>query len=164
MIVAIDPGPSESAIVQWDGANVQEATMLTNELCRTFLQGISKPFTLAVEMIACYGMPVGAETFETCLHIGRIQQIAEARQVECHLVYRREVKMHLCHSMKAKDSNIRQALIDKFGPPGTKKNRGRLYGVSSHMWAALAVAVCFEELSGQKQRECRVLEITSEKP
>jgi hypothetical protein len=42
---------------------------------------------------------------------------------------------------RAKDQNIRQALIDRLGPPGTKKNPGPTYGVTSHMWSALAVAV-----------------------
>lgn len=37
---------------------------------------------------------------------------------------------------------MRQALIDRFGAPSTKKAPGLLYGVSSHMWAALALAVC----------------------
>jgi hypothetical protein len=101
---------------------------------------------MAVEMIACYGMPVGAETFNTCLFIGRIQEIwTHQKSLPLRLIYRREVKMHLCGTMKAKDPNIRQALLDKFGPVGTKKLPGKLYGVSSHLWAALGVAVCYVE-------------------
>jgi hypothetical protein len=49
--------------------------------------------------------------------------------------------MHLCNSMRAKDANVRQALIDRFGPVGTKKQPGKLYGVATHYWAALGVAV-----------------------
>jgi hypothetical protein len=37
-------------------------------------------------------------------------------------IYRKDEKMNICHSMRAKDSNIRQALIDRFGVVGTKKN------------------------------------------
>jgi len=59
-------------------------------------------------------------------------------------VYRKEVKIYLCGSMKAKDPNIRQALIDRLGDPGTKKNPGPTYGVKSHAWSALAVAVTAE--------------------
>lgn len=149
MIVALDPGTFQTAIVQWEGQKVHEAMILDNEQCLTFLRGRSKPFTLAVEMIASYGMSVGAEVFQTCLHIGRIQEIAIVRSIPCHLVYRREVKMHLCGSVRAKDGNIRQALVDKFGGKdkaiGRKATPGPLYGVSSHLWSALAVAVCFEE-------------------
>jgi hypothetical protein len=36
---------------------------------------------------------------------------------------------------------VRQALIDRLGPQGTKKNPGPTYGMRSHLWAALAVAV-----------------------
>jgi hypothetical protein len=57
------------------------------------------------------------------------------------LVYRRDVKLHVCGSPKAKDPNIRQALIDLLGPAGTKRAPGPTYGVRSHAWAALGVAV-----------------------
>ncbi len=64
------------------------------------------------------------------------------------LLKRFDVKLHLCGNARAKDTNIRQALIDRFGgiegkskAVGTKKAPGPLYGCKSHMWAALAVAV-----------------------
>lgn len=97
------------------------------------------PYDLvSIEMIACYGMPVGRETFETCVWIGRF--IERAKQPH-RLVYRKDVKLHLCNSPRAKDGNVRQAIIDRFGKPGMKKSPGVLYGVSSHVWAALAVAI-----------------------
>ena len=103
---------------------------------------------LAIEGIACYGMPVGRETFDTCIWIGRFTQAFGAGRTT--LVYRSEVKSHLCHSMKAKDPMIRQALLDKFGPGreraiGTKKKPGPCYGIASHCWSALAVAVTWFE-------------------
>ena len=91
-------------------------------------------------MIACYGMAVGAEVFQTCLWIGRFLDRWRS-EWNTHLVPRLMVKMHLCHSARAKDANVRQALIDRFGAVGTKRAPGRLYGVSSHCWAALGVAV-----------------------
>jgi hypothetical protein len=56
-------------------------------------------------------------------------------------VFRKDVKLHLCNSPRAKDANVRQALLDRLGPQGTKKAPGPTYGVKSHEWAALAVAV-----------------------
>jgi hypothetical protein len=56
---------------------------------------------------------------------------------------RLKVKLHLCHDSRAKDANIRAALIDRFGKPGTKKNPGALYGVTRDLWSALAVAITF---------------------
>ena len=64
---------------------------------------------------------------------------------DASLVYREDVKLHLCGSPRAKDANIRQALIDRWGGKaeavGTVKKPGPLYGVKSHAWSALAVAV-----------------------
>ena len=34
----------------------------------------------------------------------------------------------------------RKALIDKHGAPGTKNARGKTYGISGHLWSALAIA------------------------
>ncbi len=66
-------------------------------------------------------MSVGKTVFDTCVWIGRfIQQVDEIGK-EYSYIYRKDEKMNLCHSMKAKDSNIRQALIDRFGEVGTKK-------------------------------------------
>ncbi len=73
-------------------------------------------------MIASYGMAVGKTVFDTCVWIGRFKEIADFNSVDVEHIYRKDEKMNICHSMKAKDSNIRQALIDRFGPVGTKKN------------------------------------------
>ena len=147
-IIAIDPGPKESAMLVWMDGEVQLPQIADNAVIRDWLIGLAAfqapDQLLAVEMIACYGMPVGAETFETCLFIGRLQEIWLAKNLPMKLVYRRDVKIHLCGTMKAKDPNVRQALIDKYGVVGTKKNPGPLYGVSSHLWSALAVAATAE--------------------
>lgn len=74
---------------------------------------------MVIEMIASYGMPVGKEVFDTCVWIGRF---AETSGMPTNYIYRKDEKMNICHSMRAKDSNIRQALIDRFGVVGTKKN------------------------------------------
>jgi hypothetical protein len=111
---------------------------------------------LAIEMIASYGMPVGREVFETCIWIGRMKQVWH-RPDDVMLVYRKDVKLHLCAHPRAKDSNVRQALIDLFPATGggktpqigTSKQPGPLYGVSSHAWPALGVAVtALHQLSG----------------
>jgi hypothetical protein len=82
-------------------------------------------------------MAVGREVFETVFAIGMFSQHVRG----IRLVPRRDVKMHLCQSPRAKDGNIRQALLDRCGVVGTKKSPGPLYGISQHRWSALAVAV-----------------------
>lgn len=107
---------------------------------------------LVIEMIASYGMAVGKEVFETCVWIGRFVELARLQNIETEYIYRKDEKMNLCHSMKAKDSNIRQALIDRFGPVGTKKNPGWFYGFKKDIWSAYAVGITYLDM--MKLEEC----------
>lgn len=78
---------------------------------------------VAIEMIASYGMPVGASVFDTCVWIGRFKEHCLKLLWEVEFVYRKEEKMILCNSMKAKDSNITQALIDLFAKDTPNKGK-----------------------------------------
>jgi len=112
---------------------------------------------IAIEMIASQGMPVGRETFETCVWIGRFIQAFHNGQ-DHTLIYRGVVKDVLCGSRKAKDANIRQALLDKYPCTGggktpqigTKSQPGPLFGISTHAWPALAVGHAWVELNKSK--------------
>ena len=79
---------------------------------------------VAIEGIQSFGMPVGQTTFETCYFIGRLLEQFEAFDIEPTLIYRSEEKMALCHSMKATDATIRQALIDLFAKDTSNKGKG----------------------------------------
>jgi hypothetical protein len=85
-------------------------------------------------------MPVGSEVFETCYFIGKMMGVCEMWDTFVVPVYRKDIKMHLCGQTKAKDGNIRQALLDKYGIQGKKKTPGPTYGISEDVWSALAVA------------------------
>ena len=152
-LLAIDPGTTHSGWVHLNEGRVVECGIVPNE---TMLWRIEQAwptasyYPVAIEMIASYGMAVGKEVFETCVWIGRFVQVAGPDRVR--LVYRKDVKMHLCGTPRAKDANIRQALIDRYGGKaeaiGSVKRPGPLYGVKSHAWAALAVAVTASETKG----------------
>lgn len=149
MILAIDPGNTHTAMVWFCDGKIESHDYLENAIALDYVRQESRP--VVCEMVACYGMPVGAEVFETCLMIGRIQ---EAAYGGCHLIYRKDVKMHLCGRANAKDANIRQALMDRYGPGraaaiGTKRNPGPLYGISGDEWAALAVGVTWLDTKGK---------------
>ena len=94
-------------------------------------------------------MAVGAEVFETVYWIGRFAERAIQLDHAAERVFRRDVKLHLCGNSRAKDANIRQALIDRYGGKeqaiGRKASQGPLYGLSGDCWSALAVAVTFAE-------------------
>jgi len=150
-VFAIDPGTTESAYVQWD--SVQRKILLMNIRPNTellsFMSWRLRPKTdvIAIEMVASYGMPVGKEVFETVLWIGRFYERSEKEPL---LVYRRDVKLHHCGNARAKDANIRQALIDKYGAPGTKREPGLTYGLKSHLWSAFALATFVSETQTEK--------------
>lgn len=150
-ILALDPGPEQTGWCNYDdGAVVASGVLSNDDMLAELFKGVGvwQDYRLCIEMIASYGMPVGREVFETCLWIGRYIQVWHAPE-KVELVYRKDVKMHLCGSPRAKDSNIRQALLDLFPRTGggktpqigTKSQPGPLFGVSTHAWAALGVAV-----------------------
>lgn len=143
-IIGIDPGPEHSGIVIFDGKSVPFHAVISNDDVLTTLEAHCRARLkklIAIEMIASYGMPAGRELFETCLWIGRMIQVAAINGTGWRTVYRMDVKQNLCHDSRAKDPNIRQALIDRFGKPGTKKAPGATYGLVGDEWAAMAVAV-----------------------
>lgn len=150
LILGIDPGPEQSGWVALEDGRVIECRPDTDndDAMLSVISHYSKAY-LAIEQIASYGMAVGESTFETVYWSGRF---AEAWLRECPYLNQRviripriDIKMHLCHDSRAKDANIRQALIDRLGPPGTKQSPGATYGVTKHAWAALAVAVTAAE-------------------
>lgn len=147
-LLAIDPGTTESGFVEVLDGKILSADLWPNDLLIERLSS-AVPFNagrLCIEMIASYGMPVGAEVFQTCIWIGEFKrQWKITTGQEVILAFRRDIKLHFCGSAKAKDANIRQALIDRFGKPGTKKNPGKTYGLKSHLWAAFALAVYVDD-------------------
>lgn len=142
--VGIDPGPRSHGVVvvKSDYSTIEGVDLSTDMLCEKLerLSVVCKT-EVSCEWIQSYGMKVGKEVFETVFQIGRIYHAHPMR-----LIPRLDVKLHICGQARAKDANIRQALIDRFGAPGTKKNPGRTYGMRAHLWQALAVAVTAREI------------------
>ena len=145
-IVAIDPGPKESAFVRYDPL-CQELLDFGKEPNGKFIGEGWEPFkgdSIFIEMIASYGMPVGKEVFETCVFIGKLLNTYQW-EWNTHRLTRHMVKLHVCKSARANDANIRAALIDRFGGTPAIKKGGPLYKVSGDVWAALAVAITAAE-------------------
>lgn len=178
-VLAIDPGNIESgyAVIQMPDFKLLDFGKVKNEALLQMLisyefvgwDKIEKYFKfdkVAIEMVASYGMAVGKSVFETCVWIGRFIQALESEDVWnlSDFVYRKDEKMCLCGSMKAKDSNIRQALIDRYAKhdfkngKGVKKNPDTFYGVSKDVWQAIAVGVTYYEnttLDSKKEGETK---------
>lgn len=148
-VIAIDPGYEVSAWVRYDGARVREHGIEPNAALLDRLRAIEHGFgigTVAIEGIESFGMAVGKEVFETVFWTGRFYEVALRRVPTVERVYRKTVKLHLCQSARAQDTNIRVALMDRFGGTkaiaiGIKAAPGPLFGIKSHEWSALALAV-----------------------
>lgn len=157
-IIAIDPGEKKSAFVVWDGSLVSAKAIRPNEelLLDLALYPHDTDLMLAMEQIRSMGMPVGQTVFDTVFWSGRFCQVWQARQADPNKeafiqIPRMAVKMHLCHSSRAKDSNIIRAIKDRFGEIGTVKQPNLIYGedgtkegkMKADLWQAMALAVYY---------------------
>ena len=149
-IIAIDPGNIMSGYVVLNNdltvkefGKIDNFELLAKINMNSFIENYDEEYCFAIEMIASYGMAVGQTVFDTCTWIGRFIQAWGGKYT---YIYRKDEKINLCGTMKAKDTNIRQALIDRFGVVGTKKNNGFFYGFKADIWAAMAVGVTFSNL------------------
>lgn len=148
MILAIDPGTEESALIRWSGAVVDHSAYLPNAALAQWLRERSfGTVPLVIEKIESFGMAVGESTFTTVYWVGIFAECYGLEKV--HLMGRKAVKIHHCHTARATDSNIRAAIMDRFGGQsaavGKKANPGPLFGITSHKLAALALAMTWAE-------------------
>ena len=165
-IFAIDPGNEESAYALLDrdlrpamfAKTDNKSIMIQLETYCQLNEDVNMHPTVAIEMVACYGMPVGREVFETCVWIGRFIQCIENHGCKYKFIYRKDEKMNLCHSMRATDATITQALVDRFASgvsnhgKGRKDKRGWFYGFNHDVWQAYAVGVTYHDMY-QSQEE-----------
>jgi hypothetical protein len=154
--LAIDPGNILSAFVLYDSVRgelldkgkIENETLLRDLHHRTSERALrfDRAQVLVVEMAESFGAKVWSQVFETVFWTGRF---VEAWGRDYGRVVRREVKLHLTGSARAKDGQIRQCLIDRWGGPvkalGTKTSRGPLYGVTADVWQALAAVVTYTD-------------------
>ena len=159
-ILAIDPGCEQSAYVVLVDGLPTRAAKVPNRLLLDGLIGLAENAdTCVLEMVASYGMAVGKEVFETVFWIGRFaERWEQATGKPADRLYRRDVKLAICHHARATDSNIRTELIDRFGPGkekaiGTKAAPGPLYEFKADLWSALALAITFETMKQEADRK-----------
>lgn len=148
-ILAIDPGPTRSGVVSYADGRVifAEPDMLNGAVLAHLQHGDHTPGErLAIEtMQANYAATVGASVIDTLRWVGRFQQAWHDPDAVL-LLTRQSIKATVCNgNVQANDAGVRAALIDLLGSPGTKRAPGPTYGVTSHAWAALAVAVAAVE-------------------
>lgn len=151
MLIAIDPGPTESAYVIVNPRTFEPwhfAKLPNRDLLERIRYGYDVDLA-AIEEVRSYGQTVGIEVFSTCRWTGRFEEALQfCRGLDALLVPRHEVKLHHCHATAGvKDSNVTQALVDRFTPgaknfgKGTKTQPGFFHGFTGDVWQAYALAV-----------------------
>ena len=179
MLLAIDPGTSQSAYVGMknDYSVVSHAKVANNKLLELITLG-----GYDVMVIECMeprlaksksnsnapNQVIGRETYETCYWIGRFMEAAIRRGMDIHRVYRSEEKSRIIPTKKNKlppipppvprshDSKIRKGLIMRFAQFDKKNGKGKancrdvFYGFKADEWAAFAVGVVY--LDKQKEK------------
>jgi hypothetical protein len=152
-VLAIDPGSAQSAWLRFEGERPRGFGITANDVLVRALRTGGLPEVVVIEKVESYGMAVGAEVFDTVLWAGRFAEAVH--RVPVVLLPRRAVKLALCADSRARDGNIRQALIDRFGGKdaavGRKAAPGPLHGISRDVWSALAIAVTYTLQPGSAQ-------------
>jgi len=156
ILLAIDPGDEYSAFVFMDidtykplyfakEKNEECMEHMINYTIASFCSDSQGNVTnCAIEMLASYGMPVGKTTLFTATWVGRFHERLSDYIENIDYIYRKDEKLCICGQMKAKDSNIRQALIDRFAKFDLKNGRGTIanpdwfYGFKADVWQAYA--------------------------
>lgn len=75
----------------------------------------NRPFTVAIEFPYPRGQTPSWQLFETCEWAGRFIHVAEENGITIHKMDRNDIKKFVAGSTRAKDPQVRKALISMFG-------------------------------------------------
>lgn len=149
-VLSLDPGNEHTGFVLADSETRRplEFDKIPNrELADMMLNGTLKFDEFVTERMESMGTLIGRTVLESCEWVGRFSQIAESLGLEVNYVYRHEEKIHICGDSRAKDANIRRALIDRFAKTangkGTKKEPDFFFQFRSDIWSAYAILTCY---------------------
>lgn len=138
IVLAIDPGTHESGWCLFDGAVRDSGVTPNAELLATVRKDQSD--ILAIEAFKARGNVIDNNCVQTIRWEGRFME-AWGDPDGVLLVSRQAVKVALGLPGSADDARVNARVRQMLGDKGTKKAPGPLYGIKSHAWAALAVAI-----------------------
>jgi hypothetical protein len=158
ILLAIDPGPATSGLVVYDTVS-RRVLSAHAELVWPDVRRLLSDHLLSRAGVVCertQAGPPSTDVVRTTEVVGRVMEWCDSTRTPLELLYRREVLAGLGVSARGpKDALVRSALIDLHGTSralaiGTRRAPGPLYGVTSHAWAALALAVTINLRNGAK--------------
>ena len=164
-IIAVDPGSYAHGLVvlritgSRDGDNEVEYSNKAASWAdvRREVLNLETDLRAGRALLCCERVSPGQSSWtltHTTEYVGRVTELhhflteGHATALPLYLMPRRDVlaQLRVRAAGAKRDSMVRHTLIgmhggDRKAAIGTKNNRGPLYGVASHAWAALAVAV-----------------------
>lgn len=155
-ILGIDPGTTETAYclvkILADKFSIVEFKKAENYIVFMDVEMIIHEYhpEVAIEHLESFGMPVGKSVFETAYYIGELTQLCKHNNTDVYRIYRHDEKNQICHSVKANDGTIKQALVDIFAEhpevnhgKGTKNHPDFFYGMKADCWSAFAICYTY---------------------
>lgn len=138
-VLGIDPGTTESGYALIDERyTVLEAGKIDSDIVNHLIRML-KPSAVSVESLACYGLAVGREVFETAYWIGEYRQVCKLIDVPIFLYPKPEYGPAITGVRKTTDAVLRQALLLRFGSDAKGGPLFKLKG-STDQRSAFAVA------------------------
>lgn len=153
-LLLIDPGSALSAVVGYDPTTkiILGKCKIPNEDVFELLRKDTICKHLVIEMAESFGAKVWSQVFETVWWTGRFTEAWVCTGRTYTRIGRRAVKMTLTGSPRAKDGQIRNVLIDRFGGKdvavGKRSSPGPLFGITADCWQALALGVTYSDQQG----------------
>ena len=162
IVLGLDPGSAESALVAWDPIERRvrfRCKRFNGELADVLLErhAAAPDSVLVIERTKGYTMPLGKgddarrffpqQVLDTAEWSGYFRRVGEELGLRVEALDRRAVKLNLLGRASGTDAQVREALVDLIGPKGTKAAPGPTFGMSADLWAALAVAYVWHELA-----------------
>lgn len=145
-VLAIDPGNEATGWVIADKGTrkpLEFDKTENSQLAQMMIDGTLQFDEFVSERMESMGTLIGRTVLEACEWVGRFSQIAECLGCKVNYVYRHEEKVHICHDSRAKDANLRRALIDRFAKTangkGTAKDPDFFYKFKADVWSAYCV-------------------------
>jgi len=154
-VLAIDPGTTKSGWCLLEDGVPTKWAWADNESLVSMIFGLQKDQTaLVIEDVGNYGTPMGRDTIETIKWMGRFDQsYVDMTILDCRsqvtYIMRPTIKTHLCGVASAKDGNVRQALIDRFGGDEVAIGGKKCQTCKGKGWKGAGRPVC-EECNGDK--------------